>query len=264
MPPANFASVVFLGSVNVSSLLWLSLGGRDRANSHSVPPLTLSPVLTYNSSSVQETPMTPRSHRSPEERDARSRAVQLLADKPLLRGSLVLQHRSCGKSYCRCRTRPEASGSLSPYPLGRPAGSHLHPAGPPRHGPRRGSTTAARSISWSIASRNTTSRPSWSRNRRSSPARAAPNRRTLRRDGTVLCLCREGLRAGPAIPHPDRLADPSPHPDRRGLRQRLHSLRHPPRQPQRPGAGPAHPRAVAGHRRAPSSPASTPSAASMP
>jgi hypothetical protein len=48
--------------------------------------------------------MTSRSHRSPKERDARSRAVQLLADKPLLRGSLVLQYRSCGKSYCRCQT----------------------------------------------------------------------------------------------------------------------------------------------------------------
>jgi hypothetical protein len=47
--------------------------------------------------------MTPRSQRSPQERDARSRAVQLLADKPLLRGSLVLQHRSCGKPYCRCQ-----------------------------------------------------------------------------------------------------------------------------------------------------------------
>jgi len=40
--------------------------------------------------------MTHRSHRSPQERDARSRAVQLLADKPLLRGSLVLQHRCIG------------------------------------------------------------------------------------------------------------------------------------------------------------------------
>ena len=48
--------------------------------------------------------MTPRSHRSSQERDDRSRAVQILADKPLIRGSLVLQHRSCGKSYCRCQT----------------------------------------------------------------------------------------------------------------------------------------------------------------
>jgi hypothetical protein len=47
--------------------------------------------------------MTPRSHRSPQERDDRSRAVRILADQPLIRGSLVLQHRSCGKSYCRCQ-----------------------------------------------------------------------------------------------------------------------------------------------------------------
>ncbi len=47
--------------------------------------------------------MIPRSRRSPEERAARSRAVQLLADQPLIRGSLVLQHRSCGKPYCRCQ-----------------------------------------------------------------------------------------------------------------------------------------------------------------
>ena len=51
--------------------------------------------------------MTPRTHRSPKERDARSRAVQLLADQPLLRGALVLQHRSCGKASCRCRTGPK-------------------------------------------------------------------------------------------------------------------------------------------------------------
>jgi uncharacterized protein DUF6788 len=51
--------------------------------------------------------MTSRTHRSPQERDARSRAVQLLADKPLLRGSLVLQYRSCGKKSCRCQTGPK-------------------------------------------------------------------------------------------------------------------------------------------------------------
>ena len=47
--------------------------------------------------------MTPRIHRSSQERESRSRAVHLLADKPLPRGSLVLQYRSCGKSYCRCQ-----------------------------------------------------------------------------------------------------------------------------------------------------------------
>jgi hypothetical protein len=51
--------------------------------------------------------MTSRTQRSPQERDARSRAVQLLADQPLLRGALVLQHRSCGKASCRCRTGPK-------------------------------------------------------------------------------------------------------------------------------------------------------------
>jgi hypothetical protein len=47
--------------------------------------------------------MTSRSRRSSQERDDRSRAAQILANKPLICGSLVLQHRSCGKSYCRCR-----------------------------------------------------------------------------------------------------------------------------------------------------------------
>jgi hypothetical protein len=47
--------------------------------------------------------MPTRSQRSSSERDARSRAAQLLANQPFLRGSLVLQHRSCGKAYCRCQ-----------------------------------------------------------------------------------------------------------------------------------------------------------------
>jgi hypothetical protein len=51
--------------------------------------------------------MTSRTQRSPKERAARSRAVQLLAEQPLLRGALVLQHRSCGKSSCRCQTGPK-------------------------------------------------------------------------------------------------------------------------------------------------------------
>jgi hypothetical protein len=47
--------------------------------------------------------MASRSQRSHQERDARSRAAQILANRPFLRGSLVLQYRSCGKSYCRCQ-----------------------------------------------------------------------------------------------------------------------------------------------------------------
>jgi|APFre7841882630_1041343.scaffolds.fasta_scaffold20574_1 hypothetical protein len=47
--------------------------------------------------------MPARSQRSSSERDARSRAAQLITSQPFLRGSLVLQHRSCGKAYCRCQ-----------------------------------------------------------------------------------------------------------------------------------------------------------------
>ena len=47
--------------------------------------------------------MNPRTQRSPQERQARSRVAQLLANEPLLRGTLVLRLRSCGKSYCRCQ-----------------------------------------------------------------------------------------------------------------------------------------------------------------
>ena len=47
--------------------------------------------------------MTARTQRSGPEREARSRAAQLLANEPLLRGTLVLRLRSCGKSYCRCQ-----------------------------------------------------------------------------------------------------------------------------------------------------------------
>ena len=44
----------------------------------------------------------PRSHRSPAERDARSRLVKNCADAPLLRGSLVTMSRRCGKPGCHC------------------------------------------------------------------------------------------------------------------------------------------------------------------
>jgi hypothetical protein len=47
--------------------------------------------------------MISRTHYSVQERDARSRAAQLLANQPFLRGSLVLRYRTCGKSYCRCQ-----------------------------------------------------------------------------------------------------------------------------------------------------------------
>jgi uncharacterized protein DUF6788 len=44
-----------------------------------------------------------RSHRPAPERHARSRLVQLIAEQPFLRGSLVERARSCGKPTCRCQ-----------------------------------------------------------------------------------------------------------------------------------------------------------------
>jgi Family of unknown function (DUF6788) len=46
---------------------------------------------------------SPRTQRSPQERDARSQAVQRVADQALLRGSLVRMQRTCGKKNCRCQ-----------------------------------------------------------------------------------------------------------------------------------------------------------------
>jgi len=44
-----------------------------------------------------------RSQRPGEQRHARSRAVQQIAENPLLRGSLVCMARTCGKAGCHCR-----------------------------------------------------------------------------------------------------------------------------------------------------------------
>jgi len=48
-------------------------------------------------------PVKSRSQRPAEERHARSRAVQHIADNPLLRGSLVSMGRTCGKGGCHCQ-----------------------------------------------------------------------------------------------------------------------------------------------------------------
>jgi hypothetical protein len=47
--------------------------------------------------------MASRSQRSAKERNARSRVVQRVAEEPLLRGSLVLMRRTCGKQGCHCQ-----------------------------------------------------------------------------------------------------------------------------------------------------------------
>lgn len=46
--------------------------------------------------------MPSRSQRSSQERSARSSAVRHIAQNPLLRGSLVLMRRKCGKPGCHC------------------------------------------------------------------------------------------------------------------------------------------------------------------
>lgn len=47
--------------------------------------------------------MKSRSQRPAEDRHARSRAVQHIADNSLLRGSLVSMARACGKAGCHCQ-----------------------------------------------------------------------------------------------------------------------------------------------------------------
>jgi Family of unknown function (DUF6788) len=48
--------------------------------------------------------MASRSQRSAKERDARSRVVRRVADEPLVRGSLLVMRRTCGKKGCHCQT----------------------------------------------------------------------------------------------------------------------------------------------------------------
>ncbi len=45
----------------------------------------------------------PRTQGSSQERDARSQAVQQVAEQALLRGSLVQMQRTCGKKHRRCQ-----------------------------------------------------------------------------------------------------------------------------------------------------------------
>jgi hypothetical protein len=52
-----------------------------------------------------------RSKMSPQERRARSRLVQVLSQRGVLRGSLLVRRRVCGKAGCRC-TQGHAHESL--------------------------------------------------------------------------------------------------------------------------------------------------------
>jgi hypothetical protein len=46
--------------------------------------------------------MKPRSSLPPKERNARSKAAQLIHNKPLILGSLVEMANTCGKPNCKC------------------------------------------------------------------------------------------------------------------------------------------------------------------
>ena len=82
--------------------------------------------------------MISRTHYSVQERDTRSRAAQLLANQPFLRGSLVLRYRTCGKSYCRCQRGQKHPALLSLHALGSEASLHLHSSAPSRDGSSMG------------------------------------------------------------------------------------------------------------------------------
>jgi hypothetical protein len=58
-----------------------------------------------------EKPLIPRPHMTPEERKARSRLAQLIGGHGLMRGSLLVRRRRCGKPTCRC-ARGEGHESL--------------------------------------------------------------------------------------------------------------------------------------------------------
>ena len=138
--------------------------------------------------------MTPRSHRSFQERDDRSRAVQILAGKPLIRGSLVLQHRSCGKSYCRCR-----KGQKHPalYLHTRSGDRRVRIYIPPAlHETARRWVDNGRRVKRLVQRSLRAPPPGPPGAEAADPGPPAPSaRRTPRRDGTVLRLRREGLPA---------------------------------------------------------------------
>ncbi len=68
---------------------------------------------------ARRTPQVPpRTQRSPQERDARSQAVQRVAEQALLRGSLVHMERTCGKKNCRCQQGQKHPGLCLAIRLG--------------------------------------------------------------------------------------------------------------------------------------------------
>ena len=107
--------------------------------------------------------MISRTQHSIQERETRSRAAQLLANQPFLRGNLVLRYRSCGKSYCRCQRGQRHPDSIS---IPGRVRSKFAPTFPGLSMKRfaNGSRTVAGSNDWSIKSLSRTCRPFWNGN----------------------------------------------------------------------------------------------------
>ncbi|MHC4697504.1 MAG: DUF6788 family protein [Planctomycetota bacterium] len=72
-----------------------------RANSHTRNAF-ISPIIWYNICISGNKRKIPRTGMSPRERDRRSRLAQLAHGAGLLRGSLAIRERACGKSNCKC------------------------------------------------------------------------------------------------------------------------------------------------------------------
>jgi len=69
------------------------------------------PFIFHNYSMKDRTHPIPRSHMSVDERKARSQLAQLVSQRGLMRGSLLVRRMTCGKPNCRC-ARGERHESL--------------------------------------------------------------------------------------------------------------------------------------------------------
>ena len=134
--------------------------------------------------------MISRTQHSVQERDTRSRAAQLLANRPFLRGfgTAVPLLRQV---LLPLPTRATASGSLSLHPFGQEAGLHLHSKA--LHETVRQWVENGRRVK-RLVDQVSQQHLQTLLERKQPLVRgkggAAPHRRTIRRDGTVLCLCR--------------------------------------------------------------------------
>ncbi len=195
--------------------------------------------------------MISRTQHSSPERQTRSRAAQILANQPFLRGNLVLRYRSCGKSYCRCQ-RGQEHPAL--YLYTRSGGKQICTYIPQAlHETVRQWVENGRRVKRLVDQVSQQNLQTLLERKRALSRRKA----ALGIGGPFAVMARfcayveKIFGLGSQLGTLTDTRTPSSHPHRRGLRQCLHPLRHPPRQPQRLGAGPTHPRAAARHRGSP-------------